>query len=295
MNDVVKAVRKLVNSGPLREAKGLRRMIKSVGIGAANLVSKGATVEVAKGRHMVVPWDLVGATRWEDYEPVSMDLCARFIEQHPDALVIDVGCSIGIFSCMALHLSDRTEVFSLDADLMSLTMAKKMGSTASGQRHNVIWGFCTDPGRSGANALRADLPAATKRSNEVLVRAGLKPSIGANKYTCIDGNEPKDTPSWDLDFLFAPIAQTGRPMLVKIDIEGAEAIAMQGTSELMKLPNVEFIIGVHPGRLPGFGTTRDELWKLIEDRGCEVELVETDTEEHWWVRRSGEAAVACGK
>lgn len=286
MNELIKAVRKIVNSGPLREAKGLRRAIKSVGIGAASLVSKGATVEVAKGRRMVVPWDLVGATRWEDYEPVSMDLCARFIEQHPNAVVVDVGCSIGIFSCMALHLSNQTDVYSLDADLMSLTMAKKMGSTAPGQRHQVIWGFCTHPERANSNPLRSDLSGATKRSQQLLDQSGLKPSIGANKYTCIDGSESKDTPSWDLDSLFGPLARTGRPMLVKIDIEGAEAIALGGVGELMKLPNVEFILGVHPGRLPGFGTTRDDLWELIEDRGCEVKLVETDTEEHWWVRRT---------
>ena len=80
MNKMLKAARKVLNSGPLKQAKGLRQAIKSVGVGIASVVSKGATVEVAKGRRMVVPWDLVGATRWEDYEPVSMDLCARFID-----------------------------------------------------------------------------------------------------------------------------------------------------------------------------------------------------------------------
>ena len=284
MNDAVKMLRKVVNSGPLRNADGLRRAIKSLGVKAANLVSKGATVEVANGRHMLVPWEFVGATRWEDYEPVSMELCAKFIERHPDAVVVDIGCSIGIFSCMALHLSRQTDVYSMDADLMSLTMTKRMGSTASGSRHHQIWGFCADPSRASGNPLRGDLNAAVGRSAETLVTAGLQPSIGANNYVCIDGKEPKDIPSWEIDALFTPLAETGRPMLVKIDIEGAEAIALKGTDKLMKLPNVEFLIGVHPGRLPGFGTSRDELWNLLVGRGCDVQLVETDTEEHWWVR-----------
>lgn len=285
MSKILATIRRAGSSPALRGLGPVRKGLKSVFNAAAGMVSRGATVRVAAGREIVVPWEFAGASNWHDYEPVTTEHLARLIEQEPESVVVDIGCSIGIFSLLALSVSPRCTVYSMDADMMSLAIAKRMGTTTGPGRHSLIWGFCGNAGMSATNPLRSDLAAAVKASEKALAASGIRPRVGANRYTCIDGNQPADIPCWDLDSLFGPMAEEGRPMVFKVDIEGAEKLMVEGAGRLLGRPNVQFLVGVHPGRLPGFGTTREKLWQAFSAHGNEIELIEKDTEEHWWVRK----------
>ena len=282
-----KALAQLRRVGSFRFFRGfgpVRTGLKSAFNAAAGLVSRGATVRVAGGREIVVPWECAGASNWHDYEPVTTEHLARLLGQEPDAVVVDIGCSIGIFSLLALSVSPRCTVYSMDADMMSLAIARRMGATTGPERHSLIWGFCGNAEMSAPNPLRGDLAGAMRASEEALAASGIRPRVGANRYTCIDGNQPAEIPCWDLDSLFGPLAEAGQPLLFKVDIEGAEKLMVEGAARLLGRPNVQFLVGVHPGRLPGFGTTREKLWQAFSAKGNEIELIEKDTEEHWWVR-----------
>jgi len=268
----------------LRGLGPLHRTLKSGFNACAGLVSRGATVRLVNGRSAVVPWELVGVARWDAYEPVTANLYASLIERQPDTIAVDVGCAAGVFSLIALSARTCSRVYSMDADLMSLAMTRRLGEPMADGRHSLVWGFCANRDMAGANPQREDLGAAVQQTDAVLAKAGLRPRPGANRYTCIDGNQPAEIPCWDLDGLFGPLAEEGRPMVLKVDIEGAEKLAVEGAGRLLGRPNVQFLVGVHPGRLPGFGTTREKLWEAFSAKGNQIELIEKDTEEHWWVK-----------
>jgi FkbM family methyltransferase len=286
MNKILTQLRQAGSSPILRRFGPVQRGLKSVFNAAAARVSDGATVELGNKRQVVVPWSLVGASRWSDYEPVTTELLARLVEDQPAITVVDIGCSIGIFSLLALSVSREATVYSMDADLMALAMARAMGRSTGANRHRFIWGFCGNAEMSRSNPLRVDLEGAARKTGEVMKQANLRPRIGANRYTCIDHQMRTDIPCWDVDGLFLPLARTGRPLLIKCDIEGAEKLMVEGSQGVMDQPDVQLLLGVHPKRLPGFGTTREQLWQALEAKQFEVKLVETDTEEHWWARKT---------
>lgn len=286
MNKLIEAGRQAVNSKALRRFGSLRQGLKKAFVSAAGSVSSGTKVQLAEGRTVVVPWDLVGATRWQEYEPLSTEFFARLIDKSPDLFVADVGCAIGIYSLLALSVSDRTTVYSMDSDLMALTMARHMCRATARGRHELLWGFCGDEEMSKANPLRSDLTAALASSAQVVDKAGLKPRIGANSYNCIGGDDAEGVPFWDMDSLFVPMAKTGRPMLLKVDIEGAEIAMVRGSCELADYPNVQMLLSVHAHVLPSWRSSAQEIRNILEGRGYQITLVEETSEQHWWVRKA---------
>lgn len=283
-SNLLNALRSLGRSPLARRLGPFHGALKSGFNACAGFVSPGAAVDLGNGRSAVVPWDLVGVARWDAYEPVTADLFASLIERQRDTIAVDVGCAAGVFSLIALSVRNCSRVYSMDADLMGLAMARRLGNAIADGRHSLIWGFCANHDMALGNPLREDLGAAVRNTEDLLGKSGLRPRPGANRYTCIDGNQPAEIPCWDLDGLFGPMAEAGQPLVLKVDIEGAEKLAVEGAGRLLGRPNVQFLVGVHPGRLPGFGTTREKLWEAFSAKGNEIELIEKDTEEHWWVK-----------
>lgn len=71
-----------------------------------------------------------------------------------------------------------------------------------------------------------------------------------------------------LDSLIAE-GQLPRPTVIKLDIEGAEILALRGAKRLLassERPRALFI-EVHDTFLPGFGSSADEVYALLEDFG----------------------------
>lgn len=287
MNKIIESGRKLINSGPLQALGPLRPGIKKAFVSAASKVSKGAKVPLGRGRTVVIPWDFVGATDWQNYETQSIEFLAGLIDEKPETLFVDIGCAIGVYSLLALSVSPKTEVYSMDADLMALTIARHICRNAGRERHHLIWGFCTDNDMASSNPLRGDLAAATALSEKKIVGAGLRPRLGANNYVCLDGNQSDEIPCWDLDSLLVPVAQTGRPVVVKVDIEGAEIALVRGAAKLADYPNVQMLLSVHPHVLPQWQSSAEEVRSILAGRGYEIRLLEICREQHWWVKKVG--------
>lgn len=228
----------------------------------------------------------MGASRWSEYEPQSLEFLAGLIDREPDAVFVDVGCAIGVYSLLALSVSPRTRVYSFDADLMALSICRHMCRATGGERHGLIWGFCADEAAARSNPLRDDLAAAARCSEEKVMRTDLKPRIGANNYVCMDGKQSQDIPCWDMDSLLLPLAKAGKPLILKVDIEGAEIAMVRGAAQLAEYTNVQMLLSVHPHVLPLWNSSAEEVRKLLADRGYEISLLEISKEQHWWVRKT---------
>jgi hypothetical protein len=63
-----------------------------------------------------------------------------------------------------------------------------------------------------------------------------------------------------------------RPTVLKIDIEGAEILALQGAQRLLRAPDRPRLLFVeaHPEFLPTFGGNLDQLSTLMTDAGYQV-------------------------
>jgi len=286
VNIIIQTGRKVINSAAFEWLGPIRRSLKSAFVSVASKASRGAEVQLGNGRKVIAPWDFVGATDWPTYEPVSTEFFAGLIEKTPDSLVVDVGCAIGIYSLLALTVSKNTEVCSMDSDLMSLAIAKHLCKATTGSRHQLLWGFCGDDKMSRSNPQRGEFEAACHMSQDAVEKANLKPRIGANAYTCVGGQNQEHIPFWDMDSLLVPLAKTGRPILLKVDIEGAEIAMLRGSEELATYPNVQMLLSVHPHVLPrAWKSSGEEVRRLLESRGYQITLVEKTSEEHWWVRK----------
>jgi FkbM family methyltransferase len=286
MSDLIETGRKIANSRVMRGLGPLRGALKKTFLAAASQVSKGATVQLGQNRTALVPWDFVGAVNWSDYEPQSLEFLAGLVDQEPETLFVDIGCAIGAYSLLALSVSRKTEVYSMDADLMALTITRHICRNAGAGRHHLIWGFCADNDMASSNPLRGDLAAATALSDKQIASAALKPRLGANSYVCLDGKQSEEIPCWDMDSLLGPVAQTGRPIVVKVDIEGAEIAMVRGAAKLADYPNVQMLLSVHPHVLPQWQSSAEEVRSILAGRGYEIRLLEICREQHWWVRKA---------
>jgi FkbM family methyltransferase len=286
MNKLLEVGRSVLSSGAARNLGPLRSVLKKALVTAASGISPGAKVSVGSGRTLLVPWDFVGAARWHEYEPRSLEFFAGLIDREPETVFFDIGCAMGIYSLLALSVSEQTRVYSLDSDLMALTICKHMCRRTARNRHAIIWGFCSDYDSAHSNSLRADLSAAAKRSEERLKQAGLNPRLGANRYVCMDGNQSEDIPCWEMDSLLGPMARSGQPMILKIDIEGAEIAMLRGAAGLAECANVQMLLSVHAHILPSWKSSAEEVRHILSARGYEISILEVDREQHWWVRKA---------
>ena len=63
---------------------------------------------------------------WEEYEPESMRAAIDWVRSNPGYTVLDIGCSVGIFSVACLFADMQSEVIAFDSDLKSLVATRSM-------------------------------------------------------------------------------------------------------------------------------------------------------------------------
>src|SRR5262249_7984993 len=148
----------------------------------------------------------------------------RWVTVHDAALVLDIGCSHGLYSAVALFASPRLDVVAFDADIASLAQARRFCARADGGRLRLVWGLLGEraSGESGV------IEAAVERTRAALARSRATGEWGTTRYVCIEATDAAAVPRLTLDALFpVPI---GRPVLIKCDIEGAELLMLQGAT-----------------------------------------------------------------
>src|SRR5579871_6983144 len=236
---------------------------------------RGAGVDIAVGgiANVRMPTEFVGGA-WEQFEPASVAAYWRWLREHPRGIVLDIGCSIGIYSLVALFAADRVSVVAFDSDPASLRAARRMTKYASGDRLRLVLGF-----------VASDATECGPLADAVATTAGLieeaAPHPDATRFVCIGDPAAADLPRRRLDDLF-PSGFDGRACLIKCDVEGAEQLVLSGATALLSRHRPDLLLSVHPAELADYGHSKDGLRGFLAQSGYEATTIAVDHEEHWW-------------
>ena len=245
-----------------------------------NLGGRGVAVSVSGCCTVSMPPEFCGAY-WESYEPETVKATVSWLQKNPNALFIDIGCAIGIFSIVSLFASEQVEVVAFDSDLASLKASERMCQYASGNRLQLVHGFVSEQHLSGLG-----LSAASTKTQELLSTSSVTGDPGTTAYICIDTNTDSTIPTHSLDGLFFAKNPPSRPILLKCDVEGAELLVLRGAQRFLQELSPQLLISVHPPALPGYGHSVSEVREYLEMAGYNIKVIAVDHEEHWWCEKT---------
>jgi FkbM family methyltransferase len=231
----------------------------------------GVSIAVGGIANVRMPAEFAGGS-WEEFEPESVTAYWHWLCQHPRAVVLDLGCSIGIYSLIALCAADRVEVVAFESDLASLGAARRMTKYADQDRLRLVFGFVAAD-RSESASLDEAVAASCR------VMEGMAPR--APRYVCIGDPAAANVPRRRLDDLF-PSGFGGRACLIKCDVEGAEQIVLSGATEVLSRHRPALLLSVHPSALMDYGHSEESLRGFLAQLGYATNTIAADHEEHWW-------------
>jgi FkbM family methyltransferase len=225
-----------------------------------------------------IPAEFVGAD-WESYERECIAALGEWLSRYPGGRVLDVGCSLGIFSAVSLFADPTVEVVGFDADLASLAAAKRMCQYGNTGNLQLVYGFLSDDVSE-----RSSLEAAVAATEAELLRASMRGELGATRYAGLAEANLLSTPVRRLDDLFSAEDGEGRPRstLLKCDVEGAELLVLRGAADFLRRVQPTLLVSVHPSALPDYRHSVAQVASFLEGLGYGVRCLAVDHEEHWW-------------
>ncbi|MBE0612754.1 MAG: FkbM family methyltransferase [Burkholderiales bacterium] len=262
----------------LERAEWFWRLLRKPYHWLLNRGGRGVKVMVGGNSAVWMPPEFSGGY-WEHYEPEAVAKLSEWVRHHPGGTVLDIGSSTGIFSAIALFAEPSVEVVAFDSDLASLAAVRRMCQHAQGDRLRLVYGFVA---RTPTDA--SSLDAAAKATEVALERAGDRGDFGTTRYICLIDTNVDSIPTRRLDDLFLSEDTTGRAMLIKCDVEGAELHVLSGASTFLRITRPDLLLSVHPPALPSYGHTVEDVHAFLKNHGYDVRCIAVDHEEHWWCR-----------
>jgi FkbM family methyltransferase len=277
----------LLDSLGLRKHPQLRLFLKHSYCKMVDPFDRGRDVPLKIGISLHAP-TFFATDAWSNYESDAMRACHNWLQLHPDAVLADVGCSIAIYSLMALQATKRVRVLAFDSDTISLKKSAEFCRFADSSRLGLVHGFLTD--RGDPESTLAEALAAT---GMVHASADIKGEPTASRFLCLDRPMPDEAiPRYSIDGLLLSALPLGTPLLVKIDVEGAELLVLRGASKLMLLQRPTLMLSVHPQFLPSFQQDVGDIAAFLRGHGYHWKVLAIDHEEHWWCEPMAIAAKA---
>lgn len=277
MTNSVRKVAQAVRHAPgLEGADWLWSLLRRPYQRVVDLRGRGVEVRVGDYQTVRMPAEYTAGS-WESYEPEAVKALVDWLGVNPDAVVLDVGCAVGIFSAISLFASPTAEAIAIDSDLSSLKATQRLCRYAPADRLRVIQGLVAAEHGSGWN-----LDEACEETLKVLALRGVTGDVGTTAYICLDGDEEGIIPRHSLDGLLSTVDLGGRPLLLKCDIEGAEMLLLLGARGLIARNSPTMLLSIHPEALPAYGHTREMVADFLAGHGYKVEVLSIDHEEHWW-------------
>lgn len=178
-------------------------------------------------------------------------------EKHltPDSVIWDVGANVGEFSFVASAIAHRGVVVSIEADIWLASILRK---TTTLKEHHNRKVHILPAAISNENSAAPFLIAARGRASNALEKAGGRSQMGGIR-------EKQYVPTLTLDTLLNAFPS---PDFVKIDVEGAEFMALQGGTRLISLIRPRFYIEVGPATSkPVFEIFRSADYHAFGPRG----------------------------
>jgi FkbM family methyltransferase len=275
--DMFRSIRSLLDSLGLRKHPRLRLFLKRTYCRMIDPFGRGHRLPLDIGISVHVPTYFF-TPAWSNYEVDAMGACHGWLTVHPDGVLADVGCSIAIYSLMALQAFPRAKVYAFDADSISLKTSAEFCRFSNLSRLDLVHGFLTEKHSSGATLQQAI--ADTKR---ILSEPGIHAEPTEVRFLCLDRALPDEViPRHSLDGLLNDTIPLERPLIIKIDVEGAELVVLRGASKLLLTHRPTLLLSVHPQFLPSFKNTPEDVAQFLREHGYRWTLLNSDHEEHWW-------------
>lgn len=184
------------------------------------------------------------------YEPFETELIKKEIK--PGDVVLDIGANIGYYTLIFAKLvGGNGKVYAFEPDPTNFTLLNK--NVEINGYENVVLVPKAVSNRSGK--LKLYLSETNKGDHRI--------------YNSYDGRKFVEIEGVKLDEYFKDYS--GKIDLIKMDIQGAESIALQGMSELLKKnKSVKILSEFCPLYLKGAGTEPSEYLKLLLEHGFKL-------------------------
>lgn len=234
----------------------------------------GVEVDIGGAARVRMPADYANK-HWEKYEPETMKVFVDWCKKNPGARILDVGSSVGLFTLAGLFAHPKNEVVAFDSDLASLNVLKDFCRLAPGNRLAVVRGLVTNAGCGW------QLGEAVQKTQHSLAKLPTATPTTSTNYILMQNQDSQGVPRLSLDELMSGLGQDPRPVLLKIDVEGAEQLVIQGADKWIRKVRPTILLEVHSKFLPIFGHTVETLSGLLRGHGYQTQLFATDYQQHW--------------
>jgi FkbM family methyltransferase len=277
LNALLEVSRAVRHAPVLEKLEPLWRLLRPPYRWALDPFARGVRLTLG-GRPVRVPPELLSTNPdWSRYEYETFAALGTWLEATPRRLtLLDVGCSFGVVTSFALQVCPRAEVFAFDSDLVSLRAVEAVVPAPAHARLRRIAGLLGSEPISG-QTLAAAIAATESRLPAIDPRA----AITQSRFLCFGEAGADTTPVHQLDALFAGENFPG-PVLLKIDVEGAELLVLRGAAELLRRIRPIVLVSIHPQALPKFGQTAADVTGFMTAAGYTTRMLARDHEEHWW-------------
>jgi len=169
---------------------------------------------------------------------------------------VDVGANLGLYSCLALAVNPSIVVHAFELD---------DGNCALLRRNLAL----NAPSRWTVHQV-----ALSNASGQTTYSAGESASSPLNRACFAMTTAPGDaalTSTARAARADAELARSdARPDLVKIDVQGAELLVLQGFGDLLDAPDLEIYVELHPTLMPQYGTIPRQALELLLRRGLRL-------------------------
>lgn len=205
--------------------------------------------------HIVVnPQDYCGGRLyyWGHYEPEQTEVFKSLLRRVAPATFLDVGANIGYYSLLAAS-QGIPKVISVEASppIVQMLEASVAANPKLRERITVIPSAVSDK--------QGELTFYVNRAEH---NYGLGSIVRGQKET---GAQPVKVPCIQADTLVSTQELPPGPLFCKIDIEGAELLALNGMVKVIEQKRPVFILEIHPEELAEMGQSAgavlDFLWR----------------------------------
>lgn len=152
-----------------------------------------------------------------------------------------------------------------------------------GARLSLVYGFLSQTATD-----QASLDAAVKSTEFSLAQSGLSAHGGEIQYICLTEGAKDTIPRRRLDDLFSEQLDSGRSLLIKCDVEGAELLVLSGAERMLRQTHPALLLAIHPSVFPGcpglprYGHSKEAVRAFLKKLGYGITCLAVDHEEHWW-------------
>lgn len=282
MNLIYKFARIIRHLPVIKKADYLWDILRKPYYNLLNSGKRGVEIKVANRTAIRIPAEFTSAD-WEQYETEPATAVIDFLIKNPATIFLDIGCSKGFYSVLALFVSGQAEVIAFDSDIASVKATERACRFAKGKRLSLIRGFVSDK-----HSATEGLNNAVGLTRKSLTESKVTGDLSTTKYECIFNNKNCTIPYYSLDSLLFAEELAHRSILVKCDVEGAEFLVLKGAEKLLKKLSLYWIIEIHPA-LSDYGCCKSDLLEYLHSFSYTVKPIITKRGvEYWWCEKNNQ-------